>query len=538
MQGIVVALLACLLLALPSWAQVPYCGTQHVKNLPFPRSLPAAKAGAVQQPVQIAVGTPLEFYLRSTFQQVPATCRFVGEHSYIFVEDSQWAAAGGSVSQRDVDTLGVLFEQRTPADAQRGMYALDVEAFGEPPDVDGDPRIFILVLDIPDEGYVGFFDSYIETIPLPEYQRETIYLDGPALHQQPYLARGTLAHEFQHLIHWRYDDDEDTWVDEGLAGYAEELVGYPEADPSAVPAFLKNPEVGLLWPAVSIDAQAYNYGGTYLFMSYLAQRQGKDFIRQLVAQPRNGTFGLDEVFRKQEVEGDFLSTWGSWMAGNYASTDPRYGYPALKGRRVRAQPVRELPIEEIEGQVSGRWGAQYVSFPEAGNIEIDFGSESQFQVWVYAWQGGQGQLQEVGLDETGYGVLAAEGVDSLTVMVGRTGAQGRSYLLSASYFIPTLAEGQEALPAQLQLGAGYPNPFNGSTQIPFSLGAAAELELVVYNSLGQRLRLLQAGQVSSGTHQVAWDGRDDVGTQAGSGTYTVVLQAGQVRLSRRLSLVK
>ena len=34
--------------------------------------------------------------------------------------------------------------------------------------------------------------------------------------------------------------------------------------------------------------QAYNYGGTYLFMSYLAQRQGKAFIRQLVAQARNG----------------------------------------------------------------------------------------------------------------------------------------------------------------------------------------------------------------------------------------------------------
>lgn len=531
-----VALLACLLLVLPSWAQVPYCGTQYAKDIPVPRSLPAAKAGAIQQPAQIEVGTPLVFYSALSIQPlVPATCRFVGEHSYLFVEDSQWAGAGGPVAQQDVDTLGVLFEHSTPADPQRGIYALAVEAFGEVPDIDGDPRLFILLLDISEPGYIGFFDSNLATLPLPEYRRDTIYLDAPELRRQSYLARGTLAHEFQHLIHWGHDPDEDRWVDEGLAGYAEEVAGYPEADKDAVPAFLKTPEAGLLW---SDQPQAYNYGATYLFMSYLAQRQGKAFIRQLVAQPRNGTFGVDEAFGSQGLDGDFLRAWGGWVVGNYATADARYGYSALKGRRVRVQPVRDLPIEEIEGQVGGRWGAQYVSFPEAGNVEIDFSTEGRFQVWAYAWQGGQGQLQEVGLDETGQGVFAAEGVDSLAVIAGRSGAQGRSFLLSASYFIPTLVAELVASPRQLQLGAGYPNPFNGSAQIPFSLVAETEVELAVYNSLGQRLRLLQEGRVMPGAHQVAWDGRDQTGAQAGSGTYTVVLQAGQVRLSRRLSLVK
>lgn len=531
-----VALFISLLLALPAWAQAPHCATQYVEHHRRSFPLAAARAKAAQQPAQVAVGTPLTFYSSFSLQSlVPATCRFVGEHSYIFVEDSQWAGEGGPVAQREVDSLGVLFEQRSPADAQRGVYELAAEAFGEPPDVDGDPRIFILVLDILGDEYIGFFDSAIATLPLPEYRRDTLYLDAPALRQQPYLARGTLAHEFQHLIHWGHDPDEDTWVDEGLAGYAEEVAGYPEADPTAVPAFLRNPEVGLLWSA---EAQAYNYGGTYLFMSYLAQRQGKGFIRQLVAQARNGTFGVDEAFKSQGLDGDFLGAWGGWVVGNYAVADPRYGYEALKGRRAHAFSVRDLPVEEIEGQVGGRWGAQYVSFPEAGNIEIDLSTGGQFQAWVYAWQGGRGQLQEVGLDETGHGVLTAEGVDSLTVIVGRTAAQGRSFLISASYFIPTLVEGLEATLPQLQLGAAYPNPFNSDAQIPFSLAAQTEVELAVYNSLGQRLRLLQAGHVLPGVHQVAWDGRDEAGVQAGSGTYTVVLQAGQVRLSRRLSLIK
>jgi hypothetical protein len=532
-----VALLLCLLLALPAWVQgAPRCATQRARSLPPPSSLPLAKPA--QPPALIEVGTPLTFYSSLGFTSlVPATCRFAGEHSYVFVEDSQWAAAGGPVAQGDVDSLGTLFDERSPADPRRGIYALGTETFGEPPDVDGDPRIFILVLDIAEEGFVGYFDASVQTLPLPEYRRETLYLDAPSLRRQPYLARGTLAHEFQHLIHWGHDEDEDDWVDEGLAGYAEEVAGYPEADPTAVPAFLKNPGAGLLWPRFDFEVQAYHYGGTYLFMSYLAQRQGKAFIRQLVAEPRNGTFGVDEAFRSQGLEGDFLGAWGGWVVGNYAA-DARHGYAALKGRRVRVQPLRDLPVEEIEGQVAGRWGAQYVSFPVPGNIEVGLSTGGQFQAWAYAWQGGRGALQEVGLDAEGRGSLAAEGVDSLIVIAGRSGAQGQSYLLSADFFIPTLVAGPEALPLQLALGAAYPNPFNGSAQIPFVLPEAAEVELAVYNGLGQRLRLLRAGPMQAGAHQVGWDGRDGQGAAAGSGTYTVVLQAGQARLSRRLSLIR
>ncbi|MCC7264832.1 MAG: T9SS type A sorting domain-containing protein [Candidatus Latescibacteria bacterium] len=533
-----VALLACLLLALPAWAQPPsHCATAYLKTLPLPRPLPPA-AKPAQVPDQIGVGTAMTFYSSFDFQLIPATCRYLGDHSYIFVEDGQWAAAGGTVAQRDVDSLGVLFEDHSPADPRRGIYALETEAFGEPPDVDGDPRVFILVLDIPDESYVGYFDSGVATLDeLPEFRHDMLFIDALYLTGQPYLTRGTLAHEFQHLIHWGKDPDEDTWVDEGLSGYAEEVAGYPEADPDAAPDFLRNPGVGLLWPGSTLDAQGYNYGGTYLFMSYLAQRQGRAFIRQLVAQPRNGTFGVDEAFTSQGVEGSFTDAWGGWVVGNYMA-DADYGYKALKGRRARATALRDLPIEEIEGQVSGRWGAQYVSLPVAGNLEIELSTGGQFQAWVCAWQGGRGAVQEVGLDAEGRGVLAAEGVDSLTVMVGRTAAQGRSYLISADHFIPTLVEGRATVPAALQLGAAYPNPFNSAAQIPMALPEAAEVQVAVYNSLGQCLRVLQAGPLASGTHQLTWDGRDEQGAPVGSGTYTVVLQAGQARLSRRLSLIK
>ena len=61
---------------------------------------------------------------------------------------------------------------------------------------------------------------------LPELRRDTVYLDASKLAFSAYLAHATLAHEFQHLIHWGRDSDEEAWIDEGLSGYAEESGGF------------------------------------------------------------------------------------------------------------------------------------------------------------------------------------------------------------------------------------------------------------------------------------------------------------------------
>ena len=167
----------------------------------------------------------------------PAICRYVGEHCYVFVESVQWDANGGPVLQVDVDFVGELFDYAVPSNARRGIYDLASEAFGEPADVDGDERVFILLVDLgnanPDRpDLAGFFDRRVAEHPDPRLRRDTVYLDAATVRRRRYLAGGTLAHEFQHLIHWAHDQDEEAWVEEGLSGYAEELAGYPDADPA------------------------------------------------------------------------------------------------------------------------------------------------------------------------------------------------------------------------------------------------------------------------------------------------------------------
>ena len=224
----------------PGSAAAPYlCGTRliegHAGELPLPdpplqAAKPSSGAEAGRDLPDIGVGTRQEFVVAGSPQLMPATCRYAGERVFVFVEDRQWDTNGGSILQSHVDGLVGLFERSTPADPGRGIHDLCTEAFGPVPDVDGYPQVFLLILDIADPRLVGFFDARVAGHEVPGLRRDILYVDEWFVRRQTYLARGTLAHEFQHLIHWGQDEDEEIWLNEGMSGYAEALTGFPEAD--------------------------------------------------------------------------------------------------------------------------------------------------------------------------------------------------------------------------------------------------------------------------------------------------------------------
>lgn len=89
----------------------------------------------------------------------------------------------------------------------------------------------------------------------------------------------------------------------------------------------------------------------------------------------------------------------------------------------------------------------------------------------------------------------------------------------------------------LSLG-NYPNPFNPSTTIRFTLPDHARVNLNVYNARGQLVRILLAQNLSSGQHQVVWSGIDQYGERVSSGLYVVRLSAGNETLLRKILLIK
>ena len=110
------------------------------------------------------------------------------------------------------------------------------------------------------------------------------------------------------------------------------------------------------------------------------------------------------------------------------------------------------------------------------------------------------------------------------------GALGEGCTLSAAEFAP--------VPAGLALG-NSPNPFNPATEIRFEMPTAARVSLLVFDLSGREVAALIAdAELPAGIHSAQWRGVDAAGRQLPSGIYFVRLSAGEVLLSRKMTLLK
>ena len=88
------------------------------------------------------------------------------------------------------------------------------------------------------------------------------------------------------------------------------------------------------------------------------------------------------------------------------------------------------------------------------------------------------------------------------------------------------------------LGTPFPAPFNAAVTIPFTIAAAGSVRLVVYNLMGQSIRVLADGWTEAGLHQVRWDGRTAKGAEVASGVYWAVLHTGEAVQTAKLALIR
>ncbi|MEF3694998.1 MAG: M1 family aminopeptidase [Candidatus Cloacimonadota bacterium] len=86
--------------------------------------------------------------------------------------------------------------------------------------------------------------------------------------------------------------------------------------------------------------------------------------------------------------------------------------------------------------------------------------------------------------------------------------------------------------------SSYPNPFNPLTTISFSLPEASPVKLELYNLRGQKVKNLVQTELSRGTHQLAFDGRDESGRALSSGIYLLRLNCAGTQLIRKITLMK
>lgn len=94
------------------------------------------------------------------------------------------------------------------------------------------------------------------------------------------------------------------------------------------------------------------------------------------------------------------------------------------------------------------------------------------------------------------------------------------------------------LPNRFNLMQNYPNPFNPTTNIAFDLETASEVSFDVYNVLGQIVKTLYAGKLSSGRHQFEWDATDENNIHVSSGVYFYKLSTDSHSQTKKMLLIR
>jgi hypothetical protein len=328
----------------------------------------------------------------TSFVETTATALSVGERIAIFVDDS---APAGGYSISDLDDVRGLFDEF--------LYPIDTAAFGRESDVDANGVVVVLLTQLvnalsPDCNSTGriilgyFFGAdllpkgpnnpgsneaevFYGLVPDPS----NLECDVTEEFARSHLP-ATFIHEFQHMISFnqhvlvRGGRSEDTWLNEGLSHFAEELAGRQVPDiecPNSLSCFndfvvrgnlsnafdyLSAPEEFFLIEPGSSTGKLEERGANWLFVRWLADHfaadtvLGTELTRRLVATSQTGAANVEA-----QTGENFSALVGEWQLANYLDDLPGFSEPTAR-LRYRSWNFREEAVEQ---------GSSYALVPDS-----------------------------------------------------------------------------------------------------------------------------------------------------------------------------
>ena len=127
-------------------------------------------------------------------------------------------------------------------------------------------------------------------------------------------------------------------------------------------------------------------------------------------------------------------------------------------------------------------------------------------------------------------VYAIDGPDTIRV----TGDDRMVHVNRYDY----LSTETEGIPNEFALHDNYPNPFNPSTQIRFDLPEVSNVNLTIYNMLGQKVKTYAMQTAPAGYHSLTWNATNDLGVPVSAGVYLYQLQTDGFIKTKKMVLLK
>ena len=368
------------------------CGTPElIEPEDISRSPKISPMKDIRAAPQSQVGDQLELYTHIPNGKVRATCKRVGKHAYIFVDNP----VVNLVAEADLDDIINTFDNRTYPQVHAHLGA------EWKPGIDMDARIILLLHDVGGNGsgagYGGYFSQKDEIPNAPNSNhREIIYVDVYYPTQKRHALHSTIAHEFTHLMNWFQNggSSDETWLEEGVASFAEWKI-YDYVHWIYVENFFNAPSTSL----VSSNSTDISYGASFLFLLYLYEKYGGgQIIKNIVAQDKKGIAAINAALKKRSRTrpefGDsihFSDVFNNWAIANFLNDTRQnslYGYDNDKMARYRIKPNAKIIERNYPARRTGvidDWAAAYVTFekpPPTLSIIFDGDSPGIFTAQV------------------------------------------------------------------------------------------------------------------------------------------------------------
>ncbi len=341
--------------------------------------------------------------------QVKAKLAFSTPHLYFWIQD------GIRYNAADLQKLCETFENK--------IYPTDREFFGSEwtPGVDNDPHLYILLTRGLGSRVAGYFSS-ADSIP-PEASpysngHEMFVMNAASFTNlaDSYIYT-VLAHEFQHMIHWYRDRNEESWVNEGFSELAAFLNGYDIGGHDFL--FARNPDLQLTdWPNDK-NSTSPHYGASFLFLNYFLNRFGEKATQSVVADPANGLGSIDHVLSEEKITNAATGqpvtaddVFVDWTLTNYIDDarvgDGRYTYVNYPGAPTvkDTETIRACPTTDQTRTVN-QYGTDYIHITCRGNYTLSFQGAQEVGVLPvnvhsgnYAFWSNKGDESDITLSQT------------------------------------------------------------------------------------------------------------------------------------------
>ncbi|HEX8918751.1 MAG TPA: hypothetical protein VF898_09620, partial [Chloroflexota bacterium] len=249
---------------------------------------------------------------------------------------------------------------------EKHIYPTDRKYFGTEwrPGVDNDVHITCLIGDLRSTGVGGYYsaeDEYPRAVNPYSNQREMFYINsGQGTIPGDSYFDVTLAHEFQHMIHWNMHPHENLWLNEGMSMLAEKLNGYASVDEPD--SFALQPDTQLDTFNATASGSVAHYGAAYLFLDYLYERYGQKIVHEILVDRKYTDMELiDDVLKRLHIHTSARTLFKNWVVAN-AVNDPTlgkgiYAYKALPRKVAIQKTVSSLPFSWTSSV--SPWAAQY-----------------------------------------------------------------------------------------------------------------------------------------------------------------------------------